>query len=116
MQRIAFLLKVKQDRLAEYKQRHQEVWPEMLEALRETGWRNYSLFLRDDGLLYWDDCVEIFLDPSGRNSGRFVQLILTAGGGLFDAKDGQASWGCEGLRVARHIEEGHWFIEALTES
>jgi L-rhamnose mutarotase len=29
----------------------QTVWPEMLEALRESGWRNYSLFLRDDGLL-----------------------------------------------------------------
>ena len=24
---------------------------DMLEALRETGWHNYSLFLRDDGLL-----------------------------------------------------------------
>lgn len=51
MERVAFLLKVKQDRLEEYKARHREVWPEMLEALRTTGWRNYSLFLRDDGLL-----------------------------------------------------------------
>lgn len=39
------------DRLQEYKQRHSTVWPEMLEALRETGWTNYSLFLREDGLL-----------------------------------------------------------------
>ena len=32
--------------------RHRAVWPEMLAALwRDTGWRNYSLFLRDDGLL-----------------------------------------------------------------
>lgn len=51
MQRICFLLQVKRDRLAEYKERHRAVWPEMLEALRQTGWRNYSLFLRDDGLL-----------------------------------------------------------------
>jgi len=51
MQRVCFLLKVKKDRLEEYKRRHREVWPEMLQALRETGWRNYSLFLRDDGLL-----------------------------------------------------------------
>lgn len=51
MRRVCFLLKVRQDRLAEYKERHKAVWPEMLEALRETGWRNYSLFLRDDGLL-----------------------------------------------------------------
>lgn len=37
--------------MAEYTERHREVWPEMLAALRETGWRNYSLFLREDGLL-----------------------------------------------------------------
>jgi len=51
MQRVCFLLKVKKDRLDEYKRRHEHVWPEMLAALRETGWNNYSLFLRDDGLL-----------------------------------------------------------------
>jgi L-rhamnose mutarotase len=51
MQRVCFLLKVKSDRLDAYRQRHAAVWPEMLEALRETGWRNYSLFLRGDGLL-----------------------------------------------------------------
>ena len=37
--------------LAEYKERHKHVWPKMLDALSETGWHNYSLFLRDDGLL-----------------------------------------------------------------
>jgi L-rhamnose mutarotase len=52
MQRIAFLLKVKPDRLAEYKAHHAQVWPEMLDALRRTGWHNYSLFTRDDGLLF----------------------------------------------------------------
>jgi L-rhamnose mutarotase len=52
MQRIAFLLKVKEDKLEEYKRRHQAVWPEMLEALRRNGWHNYSLFMREDGLLF----------------------------------------------------------------
>lgn len=51
MERVCFLLKVKADRIEEYKRRHQDVWPDMLQALRETGWHNYSLFLRDDGLL-----------------------------------------------------------------
>jgi len=51
MERVCFLLKVKSDRLEEYKRRHEAVWPEMLQALRETGWHNYSLFLGDDGLL-----------------------------------------------------------------
>ncbi|GAA4348807.1 L-rhamnose mutarotase [Angustibacter luteus] len=51
MQRVCFQLQVRADRLAEYRQRHQAVWPDMLRALAETGWHNYSLFLRDDGLL-----------------------------------------------------------------
>jgi L-rhamnose mutarotase len=51
MERVCFLLQVRADRLDEYKARHREVWPDMLAALSETGWTNYSLFLRDDGLL-----------------------------------------------------------------
>lgn len=51
MQRICFVLQVKPGRLEEYKARHREVWPDMQAALRETGWNNYSLFLRPDGLL-----------------------------------------------------------------
>ncbi|MFI0352779.1 L-rhamnose mutarotase [Actinomadura sp. 9N407] len=51
MKRVCFLLKVRPERLAEYRERHAEVWPDMLSALRDSGWHNYSLFLRDDGLL-----------------------------------------------------------------
>lgn len=52
MKRIGFLLHVRRDKLEEYKAHHKKVWPEMLAALRRTGWHNYSLFLRDDGLLF----------------------------------------------------------------
>jgi len=51
MERVCFLLQVRPDRLAEYRARHRAVWPDMLAALRDAGWGNYSLFLRDDGLL-----------------------------------------------------------------
>jgi L-rhamnose mutarotase len=50
-QRVCFLLQVRPERLAEYRERHRAVWPEMRAALSGAGWRNYSLFLRDDGLL-----------------------------------------------------------------
>jgi L-rhamnose mutarotase len=60
MERICFLLKVREGRIADYKQRHAEVWPEMLSALSEAGWHNYSLFLRDDGLLVGYCEVESF--------------------------------------------------------
>ena len=51
MERVCFLLRVRPDRLDAYKERHRAVWPEMLDALRATGWRNCSLFLAPDGLL-----------------------------------------------------------------
>ncbi|MBK8023715.1 MAG: L-rhamnose mutarotase [Chloroflexi bacterium] len=52
MKRVGFLLKVRLEVVAQYKEHHQNVWPEMLEALRATGWHNYSLFMRDDGMLF----------------------------------------------------------------
>ena len=52
MKRIGFMLKVRQEKIAEYKEHHKNVWPEMQEALRRTGWHNYSLFMADDGLMF----------------------------------------------------------------
>jgi L-rhamnose mutarotase len=51
MERVCFELRVRPDRLEEYRARHRAVWPEMQDALRAAGWTNYSLFLRPDGLL-----------------------------------------------------------------
>jgi L-rhamnose mutarotase len=52
MTRVGFTLKVKAGLIEEYKRRHEAVWPEMLDALRRTGWRNYTLFMRPDGTLF----------------------------------------------------------------
>ncbi len=92
VQRVCFVLQIKKNRLAEYRNRHQRVWPEMLDALRAAGWHNYSLFLRDDGMLVgyvetpdfdaalqamsatevnarWQaEMREFFEDPSGRDA------------------------------------------------
>lgn len=52
MQRVCFRLKVRKEMMDEYVVRHATVWPEMLAALSETGWSNYSLYLdRNDGTL-----------------------------------------------------------------
>ena len=51
MTRYCFTLQVRPDLLAEYQERHAAVWPDMLRALRDAGWRNYSIFARPDGLL-----------------------------------------------------------------
>jgi L-rhamnose mutarotase len=43
-QRMGFVLRVKPDRIDEYVHAHREVWPEMLEALKDAGIRNYTIF------------------------------------------------------------------------
>ena len=49
--RVCFQLQVRPDRIAEYRERHAAVWPEMRQALSDAGWRDYSLFVAPDGLL-----------------------------------------------------------------
>jgi L-rhamnose mutarotase len=51
VQRICFQLRVRQDRLDEYRARHAAVWPAMLREIAASGRRNYSLYIRPDGLL-----------------------------------------------------------------
>jgi L-rhamnose mutarotase len=43
-QRSAFVLRVRPDKIDEYVEAHRSVWPEMLDALRGAGIRNYSIF------------------------------------------------------------------------
>ena len=50
MERIGFVMRLLPGAEAEYRQRHAEVWPEMLDELRAAGARNYSIFLRGDDL------------------------------------------------------------------
>lgn len=47
--RICFHLRVRPDRIEEYKRLHTHVWPEMLDALTAAGIRNYSIFMWKDG-------------------------------------------------------------------
>ena len=43
-ERSAFVLRVRPDKIDEYVQAHRTVWPDMLQALRDAGIRNYSIF------------------------------------------------------------------------
>jgi L-rhamnose mutarotase len=50
MERVGFTMRLLPGREAEYRRRHAAVWPDMLEALRTAGARDYSIFLRGDDL------------------------------------------------------------------
>ena len=42
--RLAWVMKLKPGCEAIYKQRHDEIWPEMLELMKRDGIRNYSIY------------------------------------------------------------------------
>jgi L-rhamnose mutarotase len=45
MRKIALVMKLKPGFEAEYKRRHDELWPEMADMLRKAGVSDYSIFL-----------------------------------------------------------------------
>lgn len=93
MRRVCFTLQVDPSRLDEYREHHARVWPEMLEALRDAGWHDYSLFLREDGLLvgYFltDDLAAALsamerTEVNARWQARMAPFFLDLGGGAPD--------------------------------
>lgn len=44
MKREAFIMKLKEGCIAEYRRRHDRIWPELVRKHTEYGIRNYSIF------------------------------------------------------------------------
>jgi L-rhamnose mutarotase len=52
MKRFAFIFRIKPGLKNEYKKAHDEIWPDMAQAIRDSGIKNYSIFFRKDGTLF----------------------------------------------------------------
>ena len=52
MKRYGSLFRIRPELVSEYKRAHDEIWPDMAEAIRKSGIRNYSIFFRPDGTLF----------------------------------------------------------------
>ncbi len=50
MKRNAFTMKLLPGNEAEYQKRHDEIWPELSQALTEAGVSDYSIFLDEESL------------------------------------------------------------------
>ncbi|GMV93505.1 MAG: hypothetical protein AMXMBFR82_32830 [Candidatus Hydrogenedentota bacterium] len=57
MTRYGMVVRVKPDRLDEYKRLHAAVWPEILEKITECNIRNYSIYHKDDLLFSYFEYV-----------------------------------------------------------
>ena len=57
MQRMGMVIGIRPDKIDDYKRLHAAVWPEVLDQIRGSNIRNYTIFLREpENLLfgYWE--------------------------------------------------------------
>lgn len=56
MERACFTFNIKPGAEAEYKRRHDEIWPELVDVIKESGAANYSLFRRGTQVIAYLEC------------------------------------------------------------
>jgi L-rhamnose mutarotase len=56
VERFCFTFEIRPGTDEEYKRRHDEIWPELVEAIRDAGIRNYSLFRRGSQVIAYCEC------------------------------------------------------------
>ena len=56
MERLCFTFEIRPGTEAEYKKRHDEIWPELVEAIKDAGFANYSLFRRGTTIVAYAEC------------------------------------------------------------
>jgi L-rhamnose mutarotase len=56
VERTCFTFEIYPGQEGEYKRRHDEIWPDLVEAIRDAGIRNYSLFRRGTTIIAYAEC------------------------------------------------------------
>jgi len=104
--RVCFTLQVDPARLDEYRERHAAVWPEMLVALHDAGWHDYSLHLRGDGLLVGTLTTDDFPAAQAAMARTEVNARWQAEmGGFFVGLDGPPDEAMRPLDEVFHLED-----------
>lgn len=57
MKRYGMIIKVRPDKLEEYKRLHADAWPGVLEMIRQCNIRNYSIYHKDDMMFTYFEYV-----------------------------------------------------------
>jgi L-rhamnose mutarotase len=56
MERLCFTFRLKPGQEDKYKRRHDEIWPELVEAIQGAGIKNYTLFRRELQVIAYCEC------------------------------------------------------------
>jgi L-rhamnose mutarotase len=60
MERVCYTFELAPGMEEEYERRHSRVWPELIAALRASGFSNYSLFRRGHEVIAYAECEPTF--------------------------------------------------------
>ncbi len=74
---------------------------------------------KDNGASWWDDCIEMLIDPTQNGAGPYFHFILTAGGGTFDGSGTDNPFNPDlsydaadaGMKWAQSEGDGYWTLE-----
>jgi L-rhamnose mutarotase len=56
VERLCFTFEIRPGTEDEYKRRHDEIWPELVEAIKDAGIANYTLFRRGTTVVGYAEC------------------------------------------------------------
>jgi len=97
-----------------YREVHRAVWPGLLEALRDAGWRNYSLFLRPDGLLIGYVEADDLDQAQARVAATEINAAWQARMSQYFAADGAPDEAWERLELVFNLEDQLAACQAAT--
>jgi L-rhamnose mutarotase len=105
VQRVGFQLLVDPGRIAEYEERHRNVWPRMLAEIAASGRRNYSIFLRSDGLLFgYFEVDDLAASTAYLAASPIASSWEAESAGFFTQLDGRPDQGFVELREVFHLD------------
>lgn len=65
---------------------------------------------RDQPGIWWEDSIEVFLDPESQRN-RYFQFVANTGGGLYDVCSTDEAYNSTGIRFASRRGADHWTME-----
>ena len=103
--RVGFQLQIDPARIDEYVERHRQVWPRMLAEITASGRRNYTIFLRPDGLLFGYFEVDDLAASTAYLAGSEIAAEWEAeSAGFFTQLDGRPDQAFVELREVFHLD------------
>lgn len=67
----------------------------------------------DNGMAWWDDNVELFLDVTGKSLGEYYQVLVSAAQAVLDNKRGDLTWEAKGMKTGVFVGPDYWGLEVF---